>query len=123
MKRLYTCIGIVAAIIIMSSVSLSVIRKSNNELNELIDRTAQAYSENGDTERALEELQNCWGKYYKKISYIAKTDMLNDIASVVRRLPQLLESDSDEFLPELESVKTKTELIYSSQRPSLHSIF
>lgn len=123
MKRLCLCIAIVVVIIILSVSSLVVIDKSNDKLFEYIDSAEKEYYLNGDTQKAVQEIEKYWEKYYVRISYVAATDMLNDTSATVHRLSWLFENDSDEFCSELETVRTKAKLIYDSQYPHFYSVF
>lgn len=122
MKRLYTCIVIVCIIITLSAGSLFITRKSNDTLFSQLDTVSQAYENDSNTKEEVEKLKSIWDKYYIRISYIAKTDFLNDISANVGRLEYLLENGSDEFVSELENIRTKATLLYNSQFPYLYSV-
>lgn len=123
MKRLKICVWLMAGIILLSSVSLVVTKKSNDRLFSLIDEVNQSYESGENVQEAIGELEEYWVKYYIRISYIAKTDHLNEISSSVGRLRFLYENDSDEFSSELETIKVRVKIIYSSQVPRLYSVF
>ncbi|MGN0594966.1 MAG: DUF4363 family protein [Hominimerdicola sp.] len=123
MKRLNLCISILVVIIILSICSLLILKKSNEKLCELVDKTSEAYENNLDAEEYLDELQDYWKKYYTRISYVADSDLLNDISRSVSRLPVLLKQNSDDFLTELAAVRNCAALIFNSQFPYIYAIF
>lgn len=122
MKRLYACIIIMCTIIILATGSLFILKRNNDLLFAQLDRVSQAYENNSQTEKELALLGDMWEKYYLKISYISKTDYLNDISANVGRLNFLLENQSDEFTSELENIRTKATLLYKNQFPYLYSL-
>ena len=122
MGRLKCCAAIIAAIAILSAGSLVFISRSNDKLYGLLDKTAYAYENDGDTLSAIEELCSFWEDYYIRTSYVLRTDSLNSVSSSVYRLKYLYENGSDEFVSELENIRTQTYLYYQSQIPRLYSV-
>lgn len=123
MKRLKLCISILIVIIFLSIGSLFVLKLSNDKLFSLIDKTVSAFENDQDAETCLEELDEYWHKYYKRISYVADYDMLNEISRSVCRLPALLENQPDDFIAELMTVRNCAVLIFNSQFPYVYAIF
>lgn len=123
MKRLVISVVILIFIMLMSSVSVIVIKKSNEQLFSLVHTAEQAYLSGSGTEKALSELEDYWEKYYLIMSYISAEPTMSDMARCVKKLPDLYSSGSDDFLAELKSIEHWAQLLYDTQFPDLSSIF
>ena len=123
MKRLCISIVILTSVTVMASLSVFALHQSDQHLFELVDRTAEAYRTGEDTKQRLEELEDYWQDHYLLMTYITASSTMEDMSRSVAKLPYLLESGSDDFLAELESVKHWAQLVYDSQFPDLSSIF
>jgi len=121
-KRLYLCISIMTLIVLSSAASLWVIRSGNEQLYSLAAEIKYVYGKGEDATAELKEFCDCWEKYYVRVSYFAASDSLNTVYSGVFRLQRLLEENSDEFIPELESICGQTKMLYRSQFPHLYSV-
>lgn len=123
MKRLIISIIILSFITALSTASVIILKKSNEQLFELVGQTQQAYLNGGDTKNALRQLEDYWKDYYLLTGYITAEPTMADMSRAVKKLPDLLERDSDEFLAELKSIADWAELLYDTQFPDMSSIF
>ena len=123
MKRLYISIVILIFIAVLSTVSVVVIKKGNERLVELVSAVQQAYGSDGDTKKALSELEDYWESYYLTMSYITAEPTMADMSRAVKKLPELYKAGSDDFLAELNSISDWAQLLYDTQFPDLSSIF
>ncbi len=123
MKRLVISIVILAFIAALSTASIIVMKKCNEHLGELVSQTEQAYKNGGDVKKALGELEDYWEKYYLLLSYFSAEPTMPDMSRTVKKLPELLERDSDDFLAELKSICDWSQLLYDTQFPDVSSIF
>lgn len=123
MKRLYVSIAILALIAIISGFSVYTIKRCNEHLDELVQSTEQAYYGGGDVKKALGKLEDYWEKYYLAMTYITAEPTMPDMSRAVKKLPELYEAGSDDFLAELKSISDWAQLLYDTQFPDLSSIF
>lgn len=123
MKRLYACIALFMLLILMCLGSLFMMKKANEKLFALTDKASQSFIENGSARAEVEELLDYMDKYYIKSSYIAKTDLINDIYTQANRLKRTLKDKPDDFLIELGALKLKARIIYENQFPHAYSVF
>lgn len=123
MKRVYVCIAIILAMIAASTISLIMLKKSNDILFEQIDSIIIDHSSGKDVSKQVDELEKYWRSYYIKFSFIAQSSTLDDISYSVAKLEPLLKDDSDEFISECRSIRYWAYLVYDSQFPTLHSVF
>ena len=123
MKRLYISITILVFIALLSAGSVFAIKKGNERLKELVSLTQQAYTSGGDTKKALGELEDFWDGYYLMLSYLSAEQTMADMHRTVKKLPDLYETGSDDFLAELGSISRWAQLLYDTQFPDLSSIF
>ena len=123
MKRLVISICILVFIAALSVGSVVMIKLGNEQLGELVESTEQAYLSGGNTEKALDELESFWDKYYLALSYFSAEPTMADMTRAVKKLPDLYKAGSDDFLAELKSIKSWAELLYETQFPDLSSIF
>jgi type II secretory pathway component PulF len=113
----------IAAIALISAFSVYAIKKSNEHLNELVQRTEQEYLRGGDVKKALAELEDYWEDYFLAMTYITAEPTMSDMSRAVKKLPALYEAGSDDFLAELKSISDWAQLLYDTQFPDLSSIF
>ncbi len=124
MKRIALCIFITLCIITLSIVSLFMLRSAGRELYEHIDKCRESYLTQSDTlYDDIASLEDYWGEYYVKASFLTRSSSLDDISCSVARLKPLLIADCDEFLSELNSVRYRVYLLYESQIPHWRSVF
>lgn len=125
MKRVKLCIFIIAMIISMSVYTLYTLGKRNIQLYEYLDRIKSIYLADKNDPRIepmIAELGSYWRDYYVNISFLIQSSQLGDISDSVARLYPLWQSDCDEFLSEIESIRYQTALLYDNEFPNLHSI-
>lgn len=124
MKRLVLCCAMLAAIIGLAVVSLNMLKKSGEELYDSIDCCLKAYySGSGEVFDEIERIEQNWGSYYVKASYLTRSASLDDISCSVAKLEPLLKADCDEFASELNSIRYRVFLIYEAQIPHFRSVF
>ena len=108
----------------MSAASLRLIYVSNRELFSRLDEISVVYENDRKlAAQKVRDLEEYWGKYYIRISFVAQSSTLDDISYSVAKLAPLLEKDSDEFIPECRSIRHWAYLVYVSQFPHLYSVF
>ena len=123
MKRLVISICILVFIALLSVGSVVTIKLCNEHLDRLVSDAEQAYLCGGDTQQALDELEEFWDKYYLALTYFSAEPTMSDMSRAVKKLPDLLRADSDDFLAELNSIRHWAKLLYDTQFPDLSSIF
>ncbi len=119
MGRVKLCFGIIIAIIILSTAGIFVIDYKTDGVIKLIERT-KAYSDAGDTEKALESvdsLEKVWEKYHKIASIVVRNDKISDVQNAISRLRPLIEKENDELNAEYECAKQALEWIVESEMP------
>ena len=123
MKRLVISICILFFIALLSVGSVVTIKLCNKHLDELVENAEQAYLNKSGTQQALDELEEFWDGYYLALSYFSAEPTMADMSRAVKKLPDLLRLDSDDFLAELNSIRHWAKLLYDTQFPDLSSIF
>ncbi len=124
MKRLALCVAIMLAIISSCLASLYMLKAATDELYTKIDLCLVAYYTEDDTLLDnLEDLENYWGEYYVKASFLTRSSSLDDISGMISRLEPLLNEQGDEFSAELNSIRFRANLLYESQIPHFRSVF
>ena len=114
MKRLYTSVVIFLLIIFLCLWSVFYARYTSRTLISLADTLSQTYTQRGngpETHKALDNLKEYTDNYRKKLSLITRTENINEIFCEVSRLENYLDSESDEFMSEIESIKSRAELV------------
>lgn len=124
MKRIILCCGIFAALIALSCGSLYMLKRCNSGLYERIDDCMAQYEAGSDgVYESVERLQDYWGEYYVKVSFLTRSSTLDDISYSVAKLEPLLDDESEEFVSELRSIRFWAFLVYESQIPHFRSVF
>ncbi len=124
MKRLYVCIALIGAVICASTAALVLLKNAGAELLSCIDECLEGIEmKDKDISGELEALDESWGDYYVKASFITRSSSLDDVSGSVARLRSLLKVSPDEFAAELNSVRYRVELLYESQIPHWRSVF
>ncbi len=125
MKRLYICIALVSAMAAASVISLIMLKNAGSKLLGQIDRCLEDCTggDEDELEKELEKLDEYWGDYYVKASFITRSSSLDDISGSVARLRSLLKVSPDDFAAEINSVRYRVELLYESQIPHWRSVF
>ena len=125
MSRAGICGIIVAVTAAVSVWTLGVLKGSTAGVIEAIDRVIEA-AESGDsgkTERALDELEDCWREHYLKLSFLVQSGALGDISYAAAKLRGLYENGADDFIAECEGIKAAVRLVLESQEPRAQSVF
>lgn len=124
MKRMALCIGIFLSIISVSLISLYVLHKNNTKVITMLDNVIESY-QNGsdDVGDKVDKLEKYWEDYYIRISFVTRSNTLDEISYSVDKLRPMYEQGSDEFVPECESIKYWVKRVYDSQFPHFYSVF
>lgn len=124
MKRLLICIFILSSVILGSTYSLHRLKEATEALNIYIDRCSSSYGSNSaQLDADISELQEYFGEYYIKTTFITRSASLEELSVSVTRLRYVLENEGGDFPAELDSIKVRAFLIYDSQVPKFTSIF
>ncbi len=112
------------AIISYSTASAFIIGHENNKLISVIDEIS-AYSEKGDSEKAVaaaELLSLEWYKYERRMSVLVRDDKLNTISASVARIKPYIEEANDELDAELQNISRQLTIIYRTELPMWYNI-
>jgi hypothetical protein len=124
LKRITLCIAILAVIVAVSAGSLFMLGRVSDGLYRRIDSCLESYySDSNDIGEQIEALEDYWGEYYVKASFLTRSAVLDDISCSVARLEPLLDVQGEEFVSELNSIRYRAYLVYESQVPHLRSVF
>lgn len=107
--------AIFSAVIIVTVLSTTIVKKSNEKFEKYIDSTVSAFENNDDTEKRLDELTVQWEKYYRIVSTVSDRTELDRIWAEIRKLPYVLSDTPENFVAELEGIRAETKLIYKRQ--------
>ncbi len=124
MNRVIMSVCLMAVIVSYSAASALIIGHENNELISVIDEIS-AYSEKGDSEKAVAaaELLNLkWYNYERKMSVLVRDEKLNTISSSVARIKPYIEEANDELDAELQNISRQLTVIYRTELPMWYNI-
>lgn len=125
MRRVKLCFGILIAIIILGITGILVIEYKTDDIIKLIDET-RYYSDQGDTENALESVGNLeakWEKYHKLASMIIRNDKISAVQDSISRIRPLIEANNDELNAEFADARSNLMWIIESEIPRFTNIF
>lgn len=125
MRRVKLCFGILIAIIILGITGILVIEYKTDDIIKLIDET-RYYSDQGDTENALESVGNLeakWEKYHKLASMIIRNDKISAVQDSISRIRPLIEGNNDELNAEFADARSNLMWIIESEIPRFTNIF
>jgi hypothetical protein len=104
--------------------SLLALKRETETLYAHIDRCLEYYFlDSSETEREIESLEDYWGEYYVRASFLTRSAVLDDISFSVARLKGLYEDGNAEFVTELNGIRYRAFLVYESQVPHFRSVF
>ncbi len=124
MNRVIMSVCLMLAIIFYSTASAFIIGHENNKLISVIDEIS-AYSEKGDSEKAVaaaELLSLEWYKYERRMSVLVRDDKLNTISASVARIKPYIEEANDELDAELQNISRHLTIIYRTELPIWYNI-
>ena len=126
MKRMWIAIGLIGAVIILSTVcllSLSTAQKElDGELEKLSVLSTAASSE--ETARAAGELGSLWHKRLSVLCRIVRHTQLDQVTMAIARLePLALYGEKGEFAAEILRCRILLEEIVDSEKPLIRNIF
>ncbi len=124
MNRVIMSVCLMLAIIFYSTASAFIIGHENNKLISVIDEIS-AYSEKGDSEKAVaaaELLSLEWYKYERRMSVLVRDDKLNTISASVARIKPYIEEANDELDAELQNISRHLTIIYRTELPMWYNI-
>ena len=126
MKRMWIAIGLIGAVIIVSTVcllSLSTIqRELDEELAKLSDLSTVSSPE--ETAKAAGELSSLWRKRLNTLCRIVRHTQLDQVTMAIARLePLALYGEKGEFAAEILRCRILLEEIVDSERPLIRNIF
>ena len=116
MKRLYSAFVIFAAIIFLSIWSGFYVKSDCEKITVLSDNVINSYNKKGncpETHKELNALKEFTDKYHKGLSFFVRREAVSEIYFEVSRLENLLDNESEEFVSQLELIKSRAELVYS----------
>ncbi len=124
MNRVIMSVCLMLAIISYSTAAAFIIGHENGELISVIDEIS-AYSEKGDSEKAVaaaELLSLEWYKYERRMSVLVRDDKLNTISASVARIKPYIEEANDELDAELQNISRQLTIIYRTELPIWYNI-
>ncbi|MCR5142360.1 MAG: DUF4363 family protein [Ruminococcus sp.] len=123
MRRLYICLAIISAVVVLSRLSLLSMKRSTEALDAAaLACIASCDNDDGMIFDRISELMICWEDYYKKVSVITRSSSLEELAVSVSRLNYLAASNEGDLRSELSAIIYRADIIYENQRPVLQSI-
>ncbi len=125
MTRVRIALGILAALILLSTGSVLTVKKSCSHVQSTLEQLRHA-DENGDTEEALtlcESAQRRWEKSQGILKLCVSYEKLAEAENIICRLKPLLEEDCDEFTAELAQAETVLRNIADGETPYFTNVF
>ncbi|MBR4622879.1 MAG: DUF4363 family protein [Ruminococcus sp.] len=118
MKRTGICAAAMLAVILVSAFSLGTVRKSSVTLSEAAEGVLEA-AERGEAMPAIEELEGKWNELRPKLGYFVKTEIIEEIGSIISRLGEMYAQGSDDFRAECSELEERLDAMYRSELPQL----
>ncbi|MCD7823292.1 MAG: DUF4363 family protein [Oscillospiraceae bacterium] len=117
MKRILISIIIIAAIIAAGCFAIAGIEAENAKIYGAIEEVLNSESEE-EAAAAVEELEDAFREYSKRLSCIVDEDILEEMEGAVCMLKPMLQSDSDEFTAQCELIRSYAKRILDREIPS-----
>ncbi len=117
MKRIIISIVIIAAIIAAGCMAIVGIEAENTKIYGKIEEVLSSES-NEEAEAALDELEDAFRKYSKRLSCIVDEDLLAEMEGVLYTLRPMYESSSDEFTAQCELLRSYAKRILDRELPT-----
>ncbi|MCD8106699.1 MAG: DUF4363 family protein [Oscillospiraceae bacterium] len=121
MKRILISIIIIALIVAAGCFAIAGIEAENTKIYGAIEEVLNSGTDE-EAEEALDELEEAFRKYSKRLSCIVDEDILEEMEGAVYMLKPMFESSSDEFTAQLELVRSYAKRILDREIPSLGRI-
>ena len=121
MKRILISIVIIAAIIAAGCLAIAGIETENTKIYGKIEQVLNSESEE-EAEVAVQELEEVFQDYSKRLSCIVDEDLLEEMSGAVYMLKPMLESNSDEFTAQCELIRSYAKRILDREIPTLGRI-
>ncbi len=121
MKRILISIVIIAAIIAAGCLAIAGIETENTKIYGKIEEVLNSESEE-EAEAAVQELEEAFLDYSKRLSCIVDEDLLEEMEGAVYMLKPMLESNSDEFTAQCELIRSYAKRILDREIPTLGRI-
>ena len=90
------------------------VKECNRRLNDMADNLKQSYIQRGncpETQKNLDALENYGEIYRRNLSAFSRSENLNEIYCEISRLENLLNSEAEDFLSEIDYIKSRSELV------------
>lgn len=117
MKRIIISMVIIAAIIAAGCLAIIGIEAENTKIYGKIEEVLSSDSDE-EAEAALDELEEAFRKYSKRLSCIVDEDLLAEMEGVLYTLKPMYESGSDEFTAQCELLRSYAKRILDREIPS-----
>ena len=121
MKRTIAALLLFIAVLTISVVQLYALKKATQRFTGLITEYEQSEKTDDIPKDYLDELFRSWEEYYDTVSFLTRSDALEDMSADMSRLGSV--TDSAELKGELDSLRTRALLIYDEQVPHPRSVF
>nr|WP_317413555.1 DUF4363 family protein [uncultured Solibaculum sp.] len=125
MKRIWTAIALLLAILVLGGIGISVVHKQTSELIETIGEARDA-ALNGEMQKAMEfsqELKSQWEKSDTILSIMIRHDQMDHVVfSIHGMISHLEEEQLDDFLNDCSTCLVALTEIWKAEVPSLENI-
>ncbi len=117
MKRIIISIVIITAIIAAGCMAIVGIEAENTKIYGKIEEVLSSESDE-EAEAALDELEDAFREYSKRLSCIVDEDLLAEMEGVLYTLKPMYESSSDEFTAQCELLRSYAKRILDRELPT-----
>lgn len=125
MKRIWTAIALLLAILVLGGIGISIVHKQASQLIETIDEARDA-ALNGEMQKAMEfsqELKSQWEKSDTILSIMIRHDQMDHVVfSIHGMIFHLEEEQLDDFLNDCTTCFVALTEIWEAEVPSLENI-
>ena len=122
MKRNIAALVLFAVLIAVSAAQLCLLKHVTGRFTGLTAECEQSVNmDSSELDERLAALCDYWQEYYDTVSFLTRSDSLEDMAADMSRLRTL--TDGAELTGELCSLRTRAGLIYDEQVPHPRSVF
>ena len=119
MKRNITAAVLFVMLMIVSAAQLLLLKSTTERFTALIEKCEQSVL--SDNNASLSPVTGYWEEYYGIVSFLTRSDALEDMSADVSRLGSV--TDPAELKGELDSLRTRALMIYDEQVPHPRSVF
>lgn len=125
MKRIWTAIALLLAILVLGGIGISIVHKQTSQLIETIDEARDA-ALNGEIQKAIEfsqKLKSQWEKSDTILSIMIRHDQMDHVVfSIHSMIFHLEEEQLDDFLNDCTTCFVALTEIWKAEVPSLENI-